>query len=211
MTFPVKDLIGCEYTDEGENMIEISVLPINLTNGWGCRKISNYKNTQSAKRELYSFEFNAMSRQNALNIVSTLQDLIVGKEPQSEYETLPDRRKILIFLNPFSCNGKSRRVWNNSAKAIFDKASLDYTFIETERGGQAHDFVSTEDLDQFESIVTVSGDGLIHEVVNGLLQREDKYYERRKIPIGALPGGSSNGFVKTLTYESGESSGVEQA
>lgn len=57
----------------------------------------------------------------------------------------------------------------------------------------------------------MSGDGLIHEIINGLFDRPDNYYLNRKIPIGALPGGSSNGFVKTVTYESKESSGVEQA
>lgn len=57
----------------------------------------------------------------------------------------------------------------------------------------------------------MSGDGLIHEIVNGLLTREDDYYSRRKIPIGALPGGSANGLAKTLTFESQEAPGVEQA
>ena len=66
-------------------------------------------------------------------------------------------------------------------------------------------------INSFDGIVTVSGDGLIHEVINGLLGRDDNYYETRKIPIGALPGGSSNGFVKTVTHESKESSDVEQA
>ena len=37
IAFPSKDLIGWEYIDEQENIIEISFLPLALTNGWGCK------------------------------------------------------------------------------------------------------------------------------------------------------------------------------
>ena len=71
-------------------------------------------------------------------------------------------------------------------------------------------------------IVTVSGDGLLHEIINGLMQREDwdqfKEVEGRGmvrfkdiLTIGAIPGGTGNGLVKSLLDRGGEDYGVIQA
>ncbi len=44
----------------------------------------------------------------------------------------------------------------------------------TERAGHAYDMVNHElQPGDYDGIVTVSGDGLIHEVVNGLYRRAD--------------------------------------
>ena len=63
--------------------------------------------------------------------------------------------------------------------------------------------------------MTVSGDGLIHEIVNGLMRRSD--WERKVevegkgrvrfkdiLTIGAIPGGTGNGFIKSLLYKGNE-------
>lgn len=49
----------------------------------------------------------------------------------------------------------------------------------------------------YDGIVTVSGDGLIHEVINGLFANKDPTV-RRDIPVGLLPGGTANGLVKSI-------------
>ena len=48
--------------------------------------------------------------------------------------------------------------------------------------------VKNLELDRYDAIVAVGGDGTCHEVVNGLMQREDK----RKLPLCFLPGGTGN-------------------
>ena len=55
-----------------------------------------------------------------------------------------------------------------------EKAHVDLTITHTKRADHAFEIVN-EDIEpgQYDSIVTVSGDGLIHEVVNGLLTRRD--------------------------------------
>ena len=47
--------------------------------------------------------------------------------------------------------------------------------------------------------------------MNGLLNRKDKYYQKRKIPLGVIPGGSADGLSKALLEKSGEKFGLEQA
>jgi sphingosine kinase len=42
-------------------------------------------------------------------------------------------------------------------------------------------------LKAYDAIVTVSGDGIIHEVINGLLSRDDAL--EIDTPIGVIPSG----------------------
>ena len=57
---------------------------------------------------------------------------------------------------------------------MFDKAHIEYSLVETQHANHAFEIVNTELVPhQFDAVVTVSGDGLLHEVVNGLLTRSD--------------------------------------
>ena len=86
---------------------------------------------------------------------------------------MPRKRKVLILINPFSGGGAAAANWV-IAKGLLDKAYIGMTIIETERAGHAYDIVNKElKHDDYDGVVTVSGDGLIHEVVNGLYRRED--------------------------------------
>ena len=64
----------------------------------------------------------------------------------------------------------------------------------TEYSGHAYEIANKLVLDRFDSIVTVSGDGLLHEVINGLMHRED-WQEAMKIPVGVIPGGKNLNFL----------------
>jgi diacylglycerol kinase family enzyme len=52
----------------------------------------------------------------------------------------------------------------------------------------AWNYVRDCDLDKFSCIVAVGGDGTIHEVVNGLMVRQDC----KKVPLAFIPNGSGN-------------------
>ena len=52
--------------------------------------------------------------------------------------------------------------------------------------------------------MTVSGDGLVHEIVNGLMNRADQAYQKNPIPLGVLPGGTSDGLGKSILEEAKE-------
>lgn len=49
--------------------------------------------------------------------------------------------------------------------------------------------MNKEDLTGVDGIVCVSGDGLLYEVINGLLHRPD-WRIARKLKLGIIPGGS---------------------
>lgn len=59
--------------------------------------------------------------------------------------------------------------------------------------------------------MTVSGDGLIHEVVNGLYRRPDWMQLMSKLTLGFIPGGTANGLVKSVLDYDKEDFGVLEA
>jgi sphingosine kinase len=86
---------------------------------------------------------------------------------------MPPKRKLLVLLNPFSGAGQAATSWQ-IAEPIMEKAHVDIKLIRTERAGHAYDIVSQElRPGDYDGIITVSGDGLIHEVVNGIYRRQD--------------------------------------
>ena len=44
---------------------------------------------------------------------------------------------------------------------------------------------------KYDAIVSVSGDGVLHEVINGLMERPDAAIAH-KLPVGAIPGGNDS-------------------
>jgi sphingosine kinase len=67
----------------------------------------------------------------------------------------------------------------------------------------ARDVVMQRDLSKYRAIIVVSGDGLIHEILNGILARGD-WQTSIKLPIGQIPAGSANGFASSMAYASQE-------
>ncbi|KAJ2313412.1 hypothetical protein H4S02_001753 [Coemansia sp. RSA 2611] len=104
---------------------------------------------------------------------------------------------VLIFVNPVSGKRKSVKLFETVVKPILEIGSTPYTLKITESQGYADEFVKTQDLSPYTAIVAVSGDGLLHEILNGLLTRPD-WSEFRSMPLGVIPTGTGNGLAKTL-------------
>jgi sphingosine kinase len=95
------------------------------------------------------------------------------------------RRNITILINPFGGTGSGRSIWQ-SVVPIFKASPINLTVIETTSAGFGERFAKTTELDKMsDGLVTVSGDGLLNEVLNGLLKRPD-WDAARRIPIGVI-------------------------
>ncbi|KAG7486997.1 sphingosine kinase 1 [Solea senegalensis] len=73
-----------------------------------------------------------------------------------------------------------------------------------ERQNHARELMREADLSQWDALVIMSGDGLLYEVINGLLERPD-WEEAVQIPLGILPGGSGNALAASVHHYSGAS------
>ncbi|KAI5425429.1 hypothetical protein KIW84_031287 [Lathyrus oleraceus] len=70
--------------------------------------------------------------------------------------------------------------------------------VKTTFVGHARNVASTVDISTCpDGIICVGGDGIINEVFNGLLSR-DNQKEGISIPIGIIPAGSNNSLVWTV-------------
>jgi len=93
---------------------------------------------------------------------------------------------VLVLLNPKSGSGDAREVFNMHVTPVLNEAEVPYDLYVTKHSNFAIEFLSTRSLDAWCCVVAVGGDGLFHEIVNGLLQRQDWAHVLIGTPFFAL-------------------------
>ena len=113
------------------------------------------------------------------------------------------RRHLMVLVNPHSGMRKARQ--NLAAtRHILTMRGATAEEIETTHAGHAEELMLTLDLGRYDGLVIVSGDGLMYEVVNGLMKREDGAEAIGRMPLGIIPSGTGNGLAKSLLSSAGE-------
>ena len=107
------------------------------------------------------------------------------------------RRKILIVVNPFGGRKKAPSIYKEKVQPILAKTHIDADVIATQHAGHASEIGSTLDLDTYEAVVTISGDGLLHELINGLMLHK-AWHRAIKTPVGIIQGGTGNAMAQSL-------------
>lgn len=116
---------------------------------------------------------------------------------------LPAQRHYLVIVNPKSGPGRSLEIFLHRVRPILAEADISHLLLVTERRNHARDFIKNLHLNQWSGILIISGDGLLYEVYNGLMERPD-WELAVKIPIGMIPGGSGNGLARTISHAANE-------
>ncbi|XP_007252205.3 sphingosine kinase 1 [Astyanax mexicanus] len=110
--------------------------------------------------------------------------------------------RVLLLLNPLSGKGQAHTLFTSHVQQMLQEASIPYTLTITERQNHARELVREADLSQWDALAIMSGDGLLFEVVNGLMERDD-WEEAIKTPLGVLPGGSGNAVAASMHHYCG--------
>ena len=76
-------------------------------------------------------------------------------------------------------------------KPIFDEYDSELTVLETEFAGHAQVYAYEVDYAGYDGFCAIGGDGTMHEVINGMLNRSDG----ATLPIGLVTGGTGNSFM----------------
>lgn len=102
--------------------------------------------------------------------------------------------KALVIANPASHSGDGARAIEFLERFLESYTSLTTSFdlIVTQYSGHAQELVSNND--DYDTLLVLGGDGVIHEVVEGIMAHPE---EKRPL-LGALPYGSGNDFARTL-------------
>ncbi|XP_043274590.1 sphingosine kinase 2-like [Venturia canescens] len=111
-----------------------------------------------------------------------------------------ERRKLLVLLNPKSGPGRGRETFQRRVHPILSEAEKPYEVHITKHSNYAREFVRTRDIYQWSGLLMVGGDGIVFEVVNGLLERPDWERALEEVPLGVIPCGSGNGLAKSIAH-----------
>ncbi|NWS73177.1 SPHK1 kinase, partial [Crotophaga sulcirostris] len=122
--------------------------------------------------------------------------------PGDTHGVLPRPCRALVLLNPQSGAGRALADFQAVVQPMLAEAEIATTVFITERPHHAHEKVRDEDLSQWDTLVVMSGDGLLYEVVNGLMERPD-WADAMKKPLCILPGGSGNALAASINYYAG--------
>uniref|UniRef100_A0A3Q3RE35 sphingosine kinase n=1 Tax=Monopterus albus TaxID=43700 RepID=A0A3Q3RE35_MONAL len=110
--------------------------------------------------------------------------------------------RMMLMVNPQSGKEKALALYNHHIQRMLNEANISHTLVITERQNHARELVREADLSQWDALVILSGDGLLFEVINGLLERPD-WEEAIRTPLGILPGGSGNALAASIHHYSG--------
>ena len=168
----------------------------------------SYRKRRCAKDYIFNFGQNEDDCRNWANLINRqLRKLKMAKSDKSsegfKLDIIP--KKYFVVINPVSGTKKSVKVWKKIIEPMLIKASLLYDTLITKYSNHAHEIMLTLDWRLYEGIITVGGDGIIAEIVNGLSSRQDGIEALQSLAIGPIPTGTGNGLVASICHQSNES------
>ncbi|XP_027114184.2 sphingoid long-chain bases kinase 1-like isoform X2 [Coffea arabica] len=180
-----------------------------------CKKASGLSCFVKSGRSRKDFRFLASTSEEALQWVGSFadqqcyvnclphplkqaSDFVVNEFPPESYIKCKSPPRMLVILNPRSGRGRSSKVFHGMVEPIFKLAGFQLEVVKTNSAGHARKLAATVDFSTCpDGIICVGGDGIVNEVLNGLLSR-DNQKEAISIPIGIIPAGSDNSLVWTV-------------
>lgn len=99
-----------------------------------------------------------------------------------------------VIFNPMAARGRAARRREEIERA-FAAAGAECRLVETEGRGHARELAERGVAEGWGAVVAVGGDGVVHEVANGLMRSAG---EDATVPLGIIPIGTGNDFIKML-------------
>jgi len=98
-----------------------------------------------------------------------------------------------VIVNPAAGAGKTFKKWPK-VKDILDRMKLDYDFEFTDAPGHGMELAKDASKRGYEFMVSVGGDGTIHEIANGLHVTEVASH----MPVGIVNTGTGADYIRTI-------------
>ncbi|XP_054287468.1 sphingosine kinase 2-like isoform X2 [Macrosteles quadrilineatus] len=113
--------------------------------------------------------------------------------------------KVLVLLNPKSGQGKGRDVFQSRVVPLLTEADVNYDLHVTRYADDARTLVRSLDIYQYGGgLIAMGGDGILFEIINGMMERLDWETAFQKLKLGIIPCGSGNGLAKTISHQFNE-------
>lgn len=121
--------------------------------------------------------------------ISKLLDQAYGKAQRA--------KRVRVLVNPKSGPGGAEKKYASDVVPILEAANCHVDMTTTGYRGEAIEIAEKLDLNAYDVIIVCSGDGLVHEIFNGLGKRPDAR-KALQIPLAHIPCGSGNGMSTNL-------------
>uniref|UniRef100_A0A7N4P2M5 Ceramide kinase n=1 Tax=Sarcophilus harrisii TaxID=9305 RepID=A0A7N4P2M5_SARHA len=127
--------------------------------------------------------------------IQTLKELL---------EKLTCRPKhLLVYINPFGGKRQGKRIYEQKVVPLFNLASITADVIVTEHANHAKDSLFEINIEKYDGVVCVGGDGMFSEVLHGLIGRTQRdcgvdqnnpkaSLVQCNLRIGIIPAGSTD-------------------
>lgn len=150
----------------------------------------------------------------AQTLVQALRELATPHAFNNNNNNGGSRRRCLLLVNPRSGPHRDAAVRAETVVVpLLEQAGLDVTVCVTTHPQHATERCRQDDVvvnNAFDAVVTMGGDGIVHEALNGLMLRNShtgiKSNHKTQLPaIGVIGCGTANGLASSLVAAAGES------
>ena len=108
------------------------------------------------------------------------------------------KKRIKVLINPFGGSGSAQKWYLRDIEPIFAAARCEIDVERTLYQGHAVEIAEKLDIEAYDVIASCSGDGLPHEVFNGLGRKQDATRALCKVAVVQLPCGTGNAMSWNL-------------
>ena len=122
--------------------------------------------------------------------VSKLLDRAYGESQRN--------KRIKVLINPFGGRGGAQKWFLRDIEPIFAAARCDFHVERTLYQGHAVEIAEKLDTDAYDVIAACSGDGVPHEVFNGLGRKQNAAKALSQVAVVQLPCGTGNAMSLNL-------------
>ncbi|KAJ7461511.1 ATP-NAD kinase-like domain-containing protein [Mycena latifolia] len=194
-----KKLIALSYTDTQLSITNGRDVQVPMRQVIGARRDGRTLNLSYIARKNQA---GPMSLTNLIGTVEDAEDDVLDAWIETllhmayEGAGVKRGRRLKVVINPHGGTKKGVVIFTKTIEPILRSAQCSLDIIHTTRGGHAYDIAKEMKLD-YDAIVVVSGDGLVHEIMNGFAHHAQPIKAFR-IPLAPVPTGTGNGLSLNL-------------
>jgi diacylglycerol kinase family enzyme len=143
-----------------------------------------------------------LTRAAAAHAARTRCDKAIRDWTPSNHERLA-KLHVVVLVNPNAGSGRGEKVFRDVVHPMLSRNRIAHTVHRTTGTGHAHSICAelkpTHQAGFTTLVLVVSGDGMVHEALNGLLQHtRASTLPRTHAVLAVLPAGSGNGVAASL-------------
>ena len=122
----------------------------------------------------------------------------IAKLLDHSYANSQRRQRAKVLVNPYSGRGLAKHWFSKDIEPLLRAARWNIDVVETTQANHGMNILEQLDVDEYDVVVVCSGDGLAHEVFNGLGKRPDTRTALTKIAVAHIPCGSGNALSHSV-------------